>query len=59
MTDKLRVRHILIAEDDDLIRTVTEETLREAGYGVVSVPDGADAWAALSRRIGEPPPISA
>ena len=49
MTDKLRVRHILIAEDDDLIRTVTEETLREAGYGVVSVPDGADAWAALSQ----------
>ncbi len=40
---------ILFAEDDDLVRQVAEETLRDAGYNVVSVADGEDALAALPR----------
>lgn len=40
---------ILLAEDDDLVRTVAEETLTDAGYAVVSVANGADALAALPR----------
>ena len=40
---------ILFAEDDDLVRQVAEETLRSAGYEVVSVGDGEAAFAALAR----------
>ncbi len=38
---------VLIAEDDDLVRTIAEETLHTAGYHVVSVTDGQAAWEAL------------
>lgn len=47
MNPKIRSQRILLVEDDDLIRVVAEETLRDAGYAVVSVPDGAEAWLAL------------
>lgn len=40
---------ILLAEDDDLVRLIAEETLTDAGYRVVSVPDGAAALEALPR----------
>jgi signal transduction histidine kinase len=40
---------ILLAEDDELVRLIAEETLTDAGYRVVSVPDGAAALEALPR----------
>ncbi len=40
---------ILLAEDDPLIREVTEQTLQSVGYRVVSVQDGQDAIEALQR----------
>lgn len=40
---------ILLAEDDQLIREVTEQTLQSAGYRVVSVCDGQEAIEALPR----------
>jgi signal transduction histidine kinase len=46
-TNPARKCTILFAEDDDLVRTIAEETLRSAGYQVVSVPDGQAAWEAL------------
>jgi two-component system, sensor histidine kinase and response regulator len=39
---------ILVAEDDPLIREVTENTLSIEGYRVVSVPDGEEALGVLS-----------
>jgi two-component system sensor histidine kinase/response regulator len=40
---------ILLVEDEALVRTIAEETLREAGYAVLSVTDGLEAQATLSR----------
>lgn len=40
-------KRILLVEDDDVVREIAEETLREAGFGVISVPDGLDALATL------------
>jgi CheY-like chemotaxis protein len=40
---------ILLAEDDPLIREVTEQTLQSVGYRVVSVQDGQEAIEALQR----------
>ena len=39
---------ILLVEDDDPLRTTLLEALRQAGYGVDAVADGADADAALA-----------
>ena len=41
---------ILLAEDEDGVRTSLEEVLGEEGYDVVATPDGAAAIAALDRR---------
>ena len=49
MTTTLLPRIILVAEDDPLIREITEDTLRSAGYRVVSVEDGQEALEALPR----------
>ena len=38
---------ILFVEDDDMVRQITEETLRAVGYRVVSVQDGIEALEAL------------
>ena len=48
-TTPARSATILFAEDDDLVRQIAEETLRVAGYEVVSVGDGEEAWEALAR----------
>lgn len=45
---------ILVAEDDLASRRVLETTLQKWGYDVVSVSDGAEAWAILSSE-GAPP----
>lgn len=42
-------RCILLVEDDALVRAVAEETLRDAGYTVVTAADGLEAQATLSR----------
>jgi CheY-like chemotaxis protein len=38
---------ILLVEDDQLVREVTAETLRDAGYEVVAMPDGEAAFEVL------------
>ena len=45
---------VLLAEDDERVREVAAETLREAGFQVVAVADGQEALARLAReeRIG-------
>jgi CheY-like chemotaxis protein len=47
MTDQIGAPLILLAEDDELVRQVTEETLLAAGLRVVSVKDGEEAQEAL------------
>lgn len=42
--------HILVADDDEDIRRINTELLREAGYQVESVTDGAAAWDALQQN---------
>jgi len=39
--------HLLVAEDDDSIRELNTEALRQAGYEVDAAADGAAAWQAL------------
>ena len=41
---------ILIADDEELIRHVLQDTLTEHGYQVEAVADGAQAWSALQER---------
>ena len=41
---------ILVAEDDRAIRVLAEQSLTEAGYRVVAVPDGQAALAALQEH---------
>jgi diguanylate cyclase (GGDEF)-like protein len=40
---------ILLAEDDGLLRTVTERTLARSGHTVVAVDNGLEAWEVLQR----------
>jgi len=47
---------ILVADDDPVVRRLLSGTLTRAGYDVVAVPGGAEAWQALS---GRDPPIVA
>ena len=47
MTTRSLPRTILMAEDDRLIREITEETLLAEGYRVVAVQDGQEAIEAL------------
>ncbi len=44
---------ILLAEDDDDIRTLAAEILAEQGYTVVSAPDGVVAAEQADRREGQ------
>lgn len=44
---------ILLVEDEDGVRSSVEETLRSAGYRVISVADGRDAWSACQQGKGE------
>ena len=39
--------HILVADDDDATRMLLERALKNLGYRVTAVPDGARAWDAL------------
>lgn len=41
---------ILLVEDEDLLREMLEETLAEAGYGVLSAASGEEATNLLSGR---------
>ncbi len=43
---------ILVAEDDDRVREVTVEMLREAGFRVLSASDGAAALQTIEREAG-------
>src|SRR5262245_60893279 len=48
-----RLRHrktanVLFAEDDQLIRNVNTQILRQAGYRTTPVEDGLSAWEALN-----------
>jgi diguanylate cyclase (GGDEF)-like protein len=45
-----RRRKVLVADDDPVSRRVTQATLKDAGYAVVPVEDGAEAWAVLQSR---------
>ena len=40
---------VLVAEDDERVREVTAETLRDAGFRVLAAPDGQEALALLQR----------
>jgi CheY-like chemotaxis protein len=42
--------HILVVEDDPLIRSLLEAQLQAEGYEVVSVPDSSEAIAAIQTR---------
>ncbi len=43
---------ILVVEDDDALRTIIAEVLEEAGYTVMTAPNGAQALATASGREG-------
>jgi len=45
--DSINLKNILIAEDDLTTRTMLQAILSQAGYTVVSVADGNEAWALL------------
>lgn len=42
--------HILIVEDDQALRTLLEEEMRDAGYTVASVVDAEAAWIHLQQK---------
>ena len=43
-------RHVMIAEDDPMFRRILQSWLREWGYQVTVVQDGAQAWEILQRE---------
>ena len=43
-----KVANILLAEDDALVRSLSNQILERAGYQVTSVTDGLSAWQALN-----------
>ena len=47
-------RAILVVEDDDLLRSVVVELLKDEGYDIIEAPDGRAAIDAL--RDHRPPP---
>lgn len=49
MRDTKDPNTILLAEDDELVREIAQQTLQDAGYRVVAVGDGAEALAALDQ----------
>ena len=44
---KTRTAHLLVVDDDDLVREIVAESLKFAGYAVVSAGSGAEALAML------------
>jgi CheY-like chemotaxis protein len=49
-----RGEHILLVEDDALLRQTISEALRDRGYEVTAAPDGAQALKLLERAPGNP-----
>ena len=45
------VRSILLVDDDDAVRTVVGEQLRELGFDVIATPDGASAISAVDDGV--------
>ena len=43
-------RHILVVDDEPLIRQLYAEVLTDAGYQVDGAEDGADAWDTLQKK---------
>jgi two-component system, OmpR family, response regulator QseB len=43
----IRLRRILVADDDEVILNLITSVLAEAGFEVDGVPDGQEAWEAL------------
>jgi DNA-binding response OmpR family regulator len=50
LTDKA-LKHILIVEDDEAIRTMLEDLLRDQQYSVAAAADGAEALALIAERL--------
>ena len=42
--------HILVVEDDNLVRMIVVEMLRGAGFAVTEAPHADEAWAILRER---------
>ncbi|MGN6030195.1 MAG: sigma-54-dependent transcriptional regulator [Thermomicrobiales bacterium] len=51
------MHHVLIADDDDSIRSVLRELLEDEGYDVAEVASGQEVIAALSAPKGERPDL--
>ncbi|MGN6483864.1 MAG: sigma-54-dependent transcriptional regulator [Thermomicrobiales bacterium] len=51
------MHHVLIADDDDSIRSVLRELLEDEGYDVAEVASGQEVITALSAPKGEPPEL--
>lgn len=49
-----RGEHILLVEDDALLRQTITEALRDRGYAVTAAPDGAQALRLLEQTPGDP-----
>ena len=49
-----RGEHILLVEDDALLRQTITEALRDRGYAVTAAPDGAQALMLLEQAPGNP-----
>ena len=49
-----RGEHILLVEDDALLRQTITEALRDRGYEVTAAPDGAQALRLLEQTPGDP-----
>jgi DNA-binding response OmpR family regulator len=50
VTDK-GLKHILIVEDDEAIRTMLEDLLREHQYSVAAAADGSEALTQMAERL--------
>jgi len=51
-----RPKHILIAEDEEVIRMALSIILKQAGYSVTTVSDGTEAFATIKKhRQGKAP----
>jgi len=53
----LRPLHVLVVDDDWVVREMIAEMLQERGHSVVAAVDGADALAILDRPAPQAPPF--